>query len=197
MGRPPKTNLLDDILEAGNNRVTKALSLYKEFLGETDIEKTKEEDFVIMSLVKGKTDREIRKELRERHPEYKFTKEDFEKFLVRNDDAVKFLENRRNTTALRHLRAKVQIEEHLASAAKFAERLAIECKNNGDYSTSVAALRTMADIVVRLGKIQGYDTSDNAKVANIVNIISEKHSKLKDRIHEADFKLVDVEESEE
>jgi len=196
IGRPPNLTFEEQVIQAGDVRVEKALDLYKEFLGETDIEKCREENFVIKQLMLGKKDWDIRQELKAKHPNFKFSKEDFEKFLVRNDDVVHYLETRSTATARRHIQAKVQIEEHLSNLLLFSEKLAIEARNKGEIQNSVAAVRAAADVLAKVAKMMGYETETQQQPQNIINIITDRHSKLKDRVHAADFSAVDAQFSE-
>lgn len=184
--------LAEDALDIGNTRVERALTLYKEYLGETSIEKTKEESFVLEQLLLGTSGLNIRRKLKEKHPEFTFSGEDFEKFLVRNDEAVKYLSNRNTSKARRHIQARLQIEEHLASLLLFSEQLAIEAREKGELGNSIGAVRAALDGVGKIAKVMGYETEGEAKTQNIINIFSDKHSKLRDRVHAANF-VIDAE----
>ena len=169
--------------------VINANDLYREFIGLTEIERFKEEDFVMRSLLRGKTKTEITRTLREKHPEGIFTMLDFEKFLARNQEIVKAMGQEVTMSARRHLAARAQCGEMLAGLALYTQKMVTEFRAEGDNTNTVAAIRALNSTLENYMKLEGMVGPENegGKVVNIINTISDGKSRLKDRIHNANF----------
>lgn len=190
-------NPVNKIIETDFLKLPKASELYSEFIGQSKIEKLKEEKFVTGELMLGKTQASIVKELSLKHPEENFSKSDIDMFLERNREIVSDLERQKTALARRHLNAKAKLEEELASLAMYTKKLIMEYHDKGDSTATLNAIKILSDLLVRFGKMAGFmDTAPQTNV-NITQIMSEKHSEKASRIVEANFKMVDLKKDEE
>ena len=182
-----------DIIETDFSKLPNANELYKEFVSISEIEKVKEEDFVIDQLMRGRTKSSIIKELSMKHPTNSFSDYDMTKFLDRNDQIVKELEKQKTQLARRHLNAKVKIEEEMAQMFLYTKKLVDEYRSQGDNNNTVAALRTAMDMMVKYSKLAGFYGED-AKVKeptkNVINIITDQKANIAKKIVKANFNLV-------
>lgn len=166
-----------------------ANDLYREFIGLTDIERFKEEDYVLRSLLRGHTRAAIIRGLQEKHPDGTFTVTDFEKFLARNQEVVKSMGKEVTMSARRHLAARAQCGEMLAGLALYTQKMITEFRAEGDNTNTVAAIRALNSTLENYMKLEGMVGPENegGKVVNIINTISDNKTRLKDKIHNANF----------
>jgi len=190
-------NMLKEIIETDFSSLPKAYDLYVEFLGKSEIEKHKEEDFVLRELLRGTKEKIILDTLKTKYPEELqcFTKKDLLKFIERNKEITTYLERDRNITARRHIEAKTQVLETLAGLSKYTERMIIELREEKDNTNAIAAMRVLIQTLKNVSELQGFIKSpeDGQPVKNIINIISDKYD-LKDKAHRAEFKILDNED---
>lgn len=169
--------------------VMDANTLYKEFIGLTNIERVKEQDYVLKSLMRGKSKNEIVSFLSKKHPDYNFNYYDLEKFMARNQKIVQAMGKEVEMSARRTLEAKEQCSEMLAGLALYTQNLVKEFRSEGDNTNTVAAIRALNGTLENYMKVEGIvdSKSDQPQVVNVVNAVSEGKSRLKDKIHRADF----------
>lgn len=189
---------VNEIIQNGFLELPTGRELYQEFVRESQIEKSKEEDYVIRSLMKGMTKKGIVKELVLKHPQEKFSVDDINRFLDRNKDIVELLEKEKSQLARRHLDAKVKIEEEIAEVAMFTKKLISKYDEQKDNASTLQAINTLMKLLVNYSKIAGfYDAhSDQPTNQNIIQIISEKNSTIASKMVEADFKMHKMIENE-
>jgi len=166
----------------------------REFTAETQIEKTKSEDFVMKGIMDGKSKTEIVGILNNKHPEINFTTSDINKFLERNSQFVRELEKKNTSTVRRHLVAKTECEEYLANIARFTEKLVVKYDEKGDSTSTIQAINALNNTLRTYLKLMAYGGfSPKNNETNIqVNIDSPQEKGFKKTL-EANFKLVDDE----
>lgn len=176
--------------------VMDANTLYNEFIGMTNIERVKEEDYVIKSLMRGKSKNEIVDFLSKKHPDHNFNYYDLEKFMAKNHKLVKAMGQEVEMSARRTLRAKEECSEMLAGLALYTQNLVKDFRAEGDNTNTVAAIRALNGTLENYMKVEGIieKKSDQPQVVNVVNAVSEGKSRLKEKIHRADFSFDDEEE---
>ena len=166
-----------------------ANKLYRDFIGLTNIERAQEEDFVLKRLFVGDSKNKIVEDLKAKHPDMKFSSDDFEKFLARNQDVVKQMGKEVTLSARRHLKARADCEESLAGLALYVQDMILRMKAEGDHTNEVAAVRAFNATLENYMKITGLlgQQQEGGKVINIINQVSEHKSKLREQIHNANF----------
>ena len=182
---------VDKILDTDFSKLPSARDLYTEFLRETEIEKYKEEKYVIAELMKGKTKKSIVHELSLMHPPGVFNVTDLNGFIERNKELTSKLEREKKALSRRHLDAKVKIEEELAELAMYTKTLIKKYDEQGDNASTINAIKTLSDLIMRFGKMAGYldAPSNNSEKTNIIQIISENKSDVASKLVEANFSM--------
>lgn len=193
------SSTVKEILEQDFATLPKAYDLYAEFVGQSEIEKHEEEIFVITELLKGKDEESILDDLKKKYPgeEKKFTPKDFIKFLERHKEISSKFEQYKSLTAKRHLEARVQCSEVLASLALYTQKLVVDLRNEGDNSNAIAAIRVLNQTLQSYMELEGLlkPKSDSIGVQqNVINLVSDKFD-LRERAHKADFHVVDEDSS--
>jgi len=186
-----KKTEVDNIIDTNYLDLPNAKDLYREFIKQSNIEKYKEERFVLSSLMQGKKYNEINSELRIRHPDVDFNKEDFERFLERNREVTEYLKHGISTVARRFNVARADVEMMMRDLMLFNKEVVRDLAKKEDATNLVAAIRALNQTVMNYAKLAGFlEESESKQPINIVNVISDKYegSRLKDRIHRADFK---------
>jgi len=194
---------VDEIIETDYENLPMARDLYREFIKKSNIEKVKEERFVLKELMSGKKSQEILSELKKKHPDTEFTNEDFERFMERNREVMKFLQKDISTASRRFQNARAEIEETMRDLYLFNREVVRDLAEKEDATNLVAAIRALNMTVMNYAKLAGIlDLNENKPNVNIVNVISDKYEglRLKDRVHSrADFKeepiIVEIKES--
>jgi len=186
-GKPKKTKV-DALIKADFTNLPTTQELYREFIKISNIEKCKEEGFVLREMLNGKNPSEIIKSLRRKHPDYYFDHTDFGKFLERNKEIREILEKENKITARRFKAAKAEVEEHMRDLFLFNKELVRDLYKEGDSRNLNIAVKNLSNIIMNYAKLAGYLDETEQRV-NIVNLISDKYegTRLKDRIHRADF----------
>lgn len=182
-------DVVKEIMQRKLPTLVGANDLYKAFLGETNIERVKEETYVMKELLKGTTKNKIIETLKAKYPDYSFNYDDMERFIARNDEIVAAMGQEATLLARRHLEAKTQCHEHLAAVALFTEKLIEKYDREDDRTNTVAAIRVLNQTLENVMKLQGHLQPDQqTNVINLVNAASSNKGKLKDRLrHRADF----------
>jgi len=170
-------------------------SLYNEFIGLTSIEKYKEEDFVLRSLIRGQTRSWILEQLKKKHPDGSFTINDFEKFLAKNQEVMQAMGKDVELAARRMLNAKEQCSNMLAGVAFYTQNLIKDFKAEGDNTNTVAAIRALNQTLENYMKLEGMTKPEieGGKVVNVIQGLSAQKNSLKDQIHNANF--IELEET--
>jgi valyl-tRNA synthetase len=173
--------------------------LYRQFLGMTNIERVHEEDFVLREILRGRSKNEIIEKLKAKHPEEKFNYEDLERFMARNNEVVKAMGKEVSLTARRHLEAKAHCSEMLAGVALYTQKLIQDFRSEGDNTNTVAAIRALNQTLENYMKLEGMvgNSNEGGKVINVIQNISDKKARLKDRIHNANFVDINPESSDD
>jgi len=186
----PKTNVENVVAEVLSKSKTglDANILYREFIGQSNIEKFGEEEYVIKQVMVGTPIAKIVQFLKAKHPDGTFTYNDFDKFLARHHEIGQYLKEKNDLSARRHLRAKEQCAEALAGLALYTQTLVKEFRQEGDNTNTVAAIRALNTTLENYMKLEGFvGNEDNKPTVNIVNAFSERKSGLRDRVHNANF----------
>jgi len=199
-GRPRKTKV-DEILQTNYMNLPATADLFREFIKISNIEKCKEEGFVLREMLKGKKPNEIIKALRRKHPDYYFDHNDFNRFLERNKEIRDILEKENKVVARRFKAARAEVEEIMKDLLLFNKELIRDLYNKEDDTNLIAAIRALNQTIMNYAKLAGYLDESEKRNVNIVNLISDRFEgeRLRDRIHRADFKedVIVVETPEE
>lgn len=188
-GRPKKTKV-DEILQTNYTNLPATVDLFREFIKISNIEKCKEEGFVLREMLNGKKPNEIIKALRRKHPNYYFNHNDFNRFLERNKEIRNILEKENKIVARRFKVARAEVEETMKDLLLFNKELIRNLYNKEDDTNLIAAIRTLNQTIMNYAKLAGYLDESEKRNVNIVNLISDRFEgeRLKDKIHRADFK---------
>jgi hypothetical protein len=163
--------------------------LYKTFIGLTNIERVKEEDFVLRELLKGTSKKQIIVALTAKYPEMAFSYIDLEKFIARNQEVVQAMGKEVTLSARRHLQAREKCSEMLAGLAMYTQQLILNFQEDGDNTNTVGAIRALNSTLENYMKLEGMigTQPEGGKVINVINTISEKKGSLRERVHSVNF----------
>ena len=81
-------DVVKDVVEKQLPTLVGATDLYKAFLGQSNVEKVKEEDWVMREILKGTSRNKIIQTLQAKYPETYFSYDDLEKFIARNNEKL-------------------------------------------------------------------------------------------------------------
>lgn len=181
-------NAVEEVIDNVPN-IVNANTLYNAFIGMTNIERVKEEDFVFKQLLAGVPKNTICKQLKEKHPGYSFNHYDIEKFLTKNPDIVAAMGKKVESAVVRYYNSKEKLADKITQLAAYTESLIPQLREEADNKSAIAAIRAYKDILETYMKLEGYTRSDEGgHVINVVQQMSEgRSSSLKDRIHNANF----------
>lgn len=163
--------------------------LYKQFIGLTNIERVGEEDFVLDQLMRGKSKNKIIEMLSAKYPDTKFNYDDIERFMARNQSVVEAMGHEVTLSARRHLDARKKCAEVLAGVALYTQNLIQDYNMEGDRTNTVAAIRALNTTLENYMKLEGMvgPSQEGGKVINIIETMSDGKSRLRDKIHNANF----------
>ena len=181
-------DIISEVIDRSKNAID-ANVLYREFIGQSNIEKVGEEDYVLKQIMIGTSTRKILEYLKAKYPDTSFTVNDFDKFLARNREVGAYLKEKNDLSARRHLKAREQCAEALAGLALYTQHLIKDFRAEGDNTNTVGAIRALNSTLENYMKLEGLVGADQegGKVVNIINAVSEKKSSLRDRVHNANF----------
>lgn len=181
-------DLMDDTVKE-LPMVLSSNELYKSFIGLTNIERVKEEDFVLRELLKGTSKRQIITALTAKYPEMAFSYIDLEKFIARNQEIVQAMGKEVTLSARRHLQAREKCSETLAGLAMYTQKLILDFQEEGDNTNTVGAIRALNSTLENYMKLEGMigTQPEGGKVINVINTISEKKGSLRERVHSVNF----------
>lgn len=191
-----ENNALNEIFNKDFAELPKAYDLYNEFIGMSEIERLKEEDFVLKSIMSGKSERDILKSLKHKYPDKadKITQGEIVKFIERNRDVTEQMTRYVGINARRHFLAKSQCFETLSSLALYTQKLIVDLRKEKDNTNTIAAIRAFHTTLKTIMELENmikpkHDIDSGGKT--VINIISDKYD-LKEQAHRADFKIMDV-----
>ena len=185
------TSEVDKFLDDGFN-LKDVQKEYKKFTAKSVIEDIGEEDYVIKEIMLGKKSHYILKTLNLKYPEMKFGKKDFDHFLDRHREITKYLSEKNNAMAKRHLAARTEVEEELANVALFTRQLINKYDNQNDAPATINAIKALNQTIMNYSKIAGFtEAKESKKTQNIINIVSDRHEKLADKVLKANFKMLE------
>jgi len=169
--------------------------LYKDFVTKTNIEKCNEEGFVMQQLMQGVPKNTIVKKLSEKYPNEKFYIKDLEKFLSRNTQIIKYLEDDNTKLMKRHLDARTGVEESMRDLLLFSQHHLNKANDEGDTKVINDTIRTLKDVLVGYAKLRGWvdEQQVNAVQVNVSSEVAKRKSVLIKKVVEADFKVEDEE----
>lgn len=193
MSEKNKHELINSVLK-DELKLPRTLNLYKEFIGKTQIEIYKQEDFVIKELVKGTSINALIPMLKEKVPEGIFTRKDCEKFIERSDELHQLLSKDKTSLARRWLKARGDLTEELAQLAAYTKGLIPKLQEQEDNTNTLRAIVAFQNILMNYAQLEGV-MKKGTQVNTQVNINYDKIQRVKDRAHRADF-VVDVEDDE-
>lgn len=183
---------IQDQLEFDLPVIRNADSLYNAFIGMTLIEKVKEEDFVLKSLLRGVTKNSILRQLKDKHPDTKFNRLDLDKFLSKNPEVFRAMGKTVEKAARRYLQSKEDVNEQMASVIMYTQSLIPELKAEGDNTNTIAAIRALQSAIVSYAQMEGFTTSDNKVQVNIVQQLSEGRTNIRDKVKDVDYTVEDL-----
>jgi hypothetical protein len=160
-------------------------------IGESKIDKYKEEDFVIKSLFQGRSASWILQTLSDKHKE-NFYKNDLDAFVRKNASLIKKSSHGKSIAARRFFEARADVEEKMAHLIIFTESLVKKYDEKEDAQATVAALNILNKTLMNYSKLAGFLKEEEPKeVKNIINVISDKKARLASEVIGADFKMVE------
>lgn len=171
-------------------KLPRTLDLYKEFLGETQIEIYKQENFVITELVKGTSKTKIVEALKTKVPDGRFSLNDLDKFIERSDELHDLLKIEKRSLAKRWLKAKTDVMEELADVAIYTKSLIPELRKEGDNNNALKAINTLNTLLMNISELKGFigpETQINTLVNVNGNKIDDIRARLRSKAHMADF----------
>lgn len=180
---------LDNYLGSDTEIIPDYDELKKSF-GETNIEKYKEEDFVLRSVMQGKDKNWILSELEQKHDD-KFTSNDFKNFLLKNQKIFDLAKQTKGIATRRLIEARADVEEKMASLIIFTEQLVKKYDGQGDNQSTVAAINVLNKTLMNYSKLAGYLHEEKKESKNIINIITDRNARLANEVISADFKMVE------
>ena len=167
---------------------------YEKFTSQSRIESFGEEDYVIKEMMLGKKPNYIIKTLNMKYPDVKFGKKDITDFLDRHRELTKYFKDKNNKLVKRHLAARTEVEEELANMALFCRNLITKYDSNNDSSATIAAIKALNTTIMNYSKIAGMlEAPEKKETKNIINIVSERHEKLANKLLGANFDALEVE----
>lgn len=166
-------------------------TLYNAFLGLTNIEKAKQEDYVIKEMVKGTKKSQILSYLNDNYPEYVFTYPDLDKFLAKNPEIFRALGKKVESSAIRYLNAKADVMDRMAGLIAYTENLVTKLENQGDNTNTVGAIRALQNSYMDMAKLQGFLKDDGKSVnVNIVQQLDSRRDSTR-KVIDADYDIED------
>lgn len=184
-----KVDIVKDIIE-NRFKIPRSLDLYKEFLGKTQIEIYKEENQVIKKLIRGDTKKKIIEDLKTRYPDGRFSYDDMDKFIERNDEIHKLLKIDKTSLSKRWLKAKAECMEELAQLAFYTKSLIPKLQEEGDNNNTMKAISEFRKTLMDFMQLEGHIMPGN-QVNTQINIEGDRLSTLRqglrNRAHKADF----------
>ncbi len=182
---------INDILTTDFTELPSTNDIYNSFIAKSKIEELKEEMYVVDQLVKGKSKKAIVQDLKMKYPEKGLSMYDLNKFMERNDSLTKELQQKNNALARRHLNAKVKLEEELAQLYMFTKDLSYQYKEEKDNQSTLIAIRTLSDLIMKFSKLAGFWGDDShERPQNVINIVTDQKSDVAKKIIRADFNMV-------
>ena len=168
-------DLWESSLEKNLSKASDVDKMLKEISGISKVEKFKEEMFVIRCILRGSSKTSIISELNKKHRDAKFIHNDIIIFLDRNSDILRSeLDSQKSSIARRILRSREGINNELADLVKTTKSLVKKYDGQEDNGNTIAAIRTMKDILVTVAKMEGHmdekpDVSINIQMDKVVN----------------------------
>ena len=167
---------------------TKALDIVKNLQGMNKIAVLKEDDFVIRSIIHGKSMNSILNELKQRNPSENISKTDVDKFIVLYKDILYHQKTDIEKGYVRRLiKSQEGLSNKLVDLATMTQELASKYDEQGDNTNTIGAIKAAADIFMKVGKVQGVfnenpDIHVNMKMDKIVQEITTIDSDFKNKI---------------
>lgn len=184
-----KHELINSVLKE-HFKMPRTLDLYKEFIGKTEIERYKQEDFVIKELVKGTPITQILASLKNKVPEGIFTRTDVEKFIERSDELHDIIGKDNTLLSKRWLKAKTDLTEELAQLAAYTKGLIPKLQDQKDNTNTLRAIVAFQNILMNYALLEGV-TKKSTQVNTQVNISYDKIEQIRERANKANF-ILDV-----
>lgn len=181
--------IMGEVVEEHLPTVLSANDLYKSFIGLTNIERVKEEDYVLRALLRAESKKKIIETLSAKYPDMKFHYEDLERFIARNQEVVQAMGKEVALTARRHLQAREKCSDVLAGLALYTQKLITELREEGDNTNTIGAIRALNTTLENYMKLEGMigtQQQEGGKVINIINTSGEKRG-LRDKVHSVNF----------
>ena len=177
--------------------------IIKELQSLNKIAVLKEEGFVIKRLMTGHSKNSIARELQKKYPEEKITLADINDFIRLYRDVLYQEKTDIEKAYVRRLiKSQEGLSNRLIELADRAQSFVDKCEEDNDNTNAIAALRTSADIFMKLGKLQGLfvdkpEVNINMQMDRVVNEVTSKDSEFKKSIikimKKEDEKVIDGE----
>ncbi len=191
MGKKNELDRFIDILDGKEKTFEKAEDLYRAIVSETSIERCGEEEEVLRRVLRGNKPGQVVAYLREKHPGYKFSIPDLNKFLERNREIVRELESHDKKLQTRHLLAREDCANKLQDVLVMVESLVREYHKQDDKQATLTALKVLNQTLMNYAKILGYLERKDPIKPEIVDMVSDDHIERAKRALEAEYKMID------
>ena len=148
----------------------------------------KEEDYVIRSLIRGKSRSKILKCLQKKYPKEQFIAKDIDSFMITYRDILGSERASLEKGYVRRLiKSKTGLNNELIDLAMHAKDMAKRYDEENDNSNAIAAIRAAADIFMKFAKVEGLATDQpeinvNMQMDKIVSQVTSKESDFKNSI---------------
>lgn len=162
----------------------------------------KEEDNVIRAVIRGNPRTKILKQLQDKYPNEQITANDIDNFLLTYRDIIKKESVDIEKTYVRRLiKSKAGLNNELIDLALQAKDMARRYDADGDNSNAIAAVRTVADILMKFAKVEGLTTEQpevniNMQMDRVVQNIASNNNQLTGNLKailDIDAEIVDEE----
>ena len=148
----------------------------------------KEDEFVVRSLLRGTSRNKIVDELKKKYPREIITITDINGFIELYRDVLHTIKEDTEKGYMRRLvQSQTGLSNKLTDLAITAQTLAEKYDRTEDNSNAVAAIRTAADIFMKVGKLQGHfhenpELTVNMQMDKVVSEITTQDSDFKKSI---------------
>lgn len=163
------------------------------------ISRLKEEDNVIRALIRGNTYTSIIDTLSKKYPEENITQNDLKVFLREYKDVLmKAKDNAVTAYERRVLKQQEGLTNELIDLAKTTKDLVEKFQEDKDNTNTIAAIRTAADIFMKVGKVEGIfndkpEVNVNMQMDRVITKVAAGDSEFSKKINKIiDAEVVDV-----
>jgi hypothetical protein len=177
-----------DLVPAKQQRDKEISEILASFREASKIVLLKEDDNVIRSIIRGVPKTQILTKLQNQYPEEKLTMTDIDNFLYSYKELL--VDEKRKMESMvgrRLLKQQEGLTNELIDLAQTTQRLVTKYDEQGDNVNTIAAIRTAADIFMKVGKIEGIfnekpEVNVNMQMDKVVTEVTTGDSEFKKAI---------------